>query len=177
MKDERAGGFYQALRPHGGGQAFDVPGGSRYPRAVPGSMSERARPDRFTRRWLAAGWLMVALVFAASLMPGPPALAVAHGDKLQHVGAYFVLTFWFAQIYRPRVSRMRTVAALIAMGIAIELLQGLTVWRSADLLDVVANACGVGLGWLAAPPRGWDAYARMRAWCEAQAGAMPGNRE
>lgn len=136
-----------------------------------------AGDDRFMRRWLAVGWLMVALVFAGSLMPGPPTLDVAQGDKLQHAGAYFVLMFWFSQVYRDGVPRMRTVAALIGMGILIELLQGLTTWRSADMFDVVANASGVTLGWLAAPPRGWEVYERLRARRAAQAAADTSGRE
>lgn len=133
--------------------------------------------DRLMCRWLAVGWLMVALVFAGSLMPGPPTLDMAQGDKLQHAGAYLVLMFWFAQVYRGTVPRMRTIAALIGMGIAIELLQGLTTWRSADALDVVANVSGVLLGWLVAPPRGWEIYERLRTWRAAQAAADTSGRE
>jgi VanZ family protein len=39
-------------------------------------------------------------------------------------------------------------AALVTIGIVLELVQGLSAARSAELLDVLANTAGVLCGWL-----------------------------
>lgn len=39
------------------------------------------------------------------------------------------------------------------MGIVLEFLQRLTGYRTFEIADMIADVCGVCLGWLAAPPR------------------------
>jgi len=117
----------------------------------------------FTRRWLYCGWAMLALVVVFSLIPSPPQMDVQQGDKLQHVFAYFALMLWFAQVFRQRHERFRLAIALIALGVGLEFLQGMTSWRSYDPVDMAANAFGALLGWTAAPPRGPDLHARLHA--------------
>lgn len=106
---------------------------------------------------------MLALVIVFSLIPSPPQLDVQQGDKLQHVSAYFALMFWFAQVYRLRHERLWLAMALVAVGVCLEFLQGMTGWRSYDPFDMAANASGVLIGWIAAPPRGPDLHTRLRA--------------
>jgi VanZ family protein len=67
-------------------------------------------------------------------------------DKFMHVAGYFSLTFWFTGIY-PR-SRYTTIAGLLfAMGIAVEVLQGLMhIGRTADIRDIAANSIGIAFG-------------------------------
>ena len=45
------------------------------------------------------------------------------------------------------------VVGFVAMGIGLEFLQGLTDYRTFEVADMMADAAGVSLGWLAAPPR------------------------
>lgn len=106
---------------------------------------------------------MVLLVVVFSLIPGPPALAVKQGDKLQHLAAYFALMWWFGQVYRRAGERIACAVAFIGLGVALEFLQGATGWRTFDLHDMAANAAGVLLGWVVVPPRGLDVHARVRA--------------
>ena len=115
----------------------------------------------FRRKWLVIGWVLVGLIVGGSLMPGLPSSDVQHVDKIQHVCAYFLLMNWFAQAMRLR--RASIAVAVFAMGVAVELLQGMTGWRTYDMYDMAANTTGVLLGWLAAPPRGPDLYARVAA--------------
>ena len=82
-----------------------------------------------------------------SLTPSPPRVDFEASDKLGHLLAYGALMFWFAQLYRERIFHA---AGFIAMGAALELLQGWGGTRSFELLDMLANAAGVLLGWLAA---------------------------
>jgi hypothetical protein len=49
--------------------------------------------------------------------------------------------------------RMRIAAGFVALGIALEFVQGWTGFRFFSYADMAADAAGVMLGWLAAPPR------------------------
>jgi VanZ family protein len=99
---------------------------------------------------VAAGWGWAAAIVWLSLTPSLPQVEVAHGDKLGHLGSYALLMFWFARLYVSRSARLGHAAAFTAMGIALEFLQGHLGYRSYDVLDMLANATGVMLGWAAA---------------------------
>ena len=113
--------------------------------------------------WLGAGWLGVAVVTYFTLAPNPPQIDLEQGDKLQHLIAYASLMLWFAQVQNGRSERRITALLLVAMGIALELAQGLTDYRSLSSADMAANTAGVALGWLAAPPRLPNAFAWVSA--------------
>jgi VanZ family protein len=113
--------------------------------------------------WLGAGWLGVAVVTYFTLAPNPPQIDLEQGDKLQHLIAYASLMLWFAQVQNGRTERRITALLLVAMGIALELAQGLTDYRSLSSADMAANTAGVALGWLAAPPRLPNAFAWVSA--------------
>ncbi len=110
-------------------------------------------PTRIAGYWLAAGWLLILAIIALSLMPAPPDLGMDQGDKLGHFAAYGFTTLWFAQIYTARPERIRLFIGMAALGIAIEYAQRATGYRSFEIADMLADATGAGLGWLAAPPR------------------------
>ncbi|HEX7115099.1 MAG TPA: VanZ family protein [Steroidobacter sp.] len=120
---------------------------------------------RYPRLWLCTGWVLVAGAVLTSIMPANhlPTLGGV-SDKVEHMAAYGVLALWFAGIY-PR-SRYPVIAGgLLAMGVAIEWLQGaMHVGREADFLDVIANCVGIACGltlallWLG----GWAQ--RVEAW-------------
>lgn len=120
-------------------------------------MEERSTgtdPGGLTRAWIAVGWAGVVGVIVLSLIPSPPELIpVEHGDKAEHVLAYGTLMFWFAQIYVRQPSRMVAAVLLVALGIGLEYVQGWTGWREFSHADMAADAVGVALGWLLAPPR------------------------
>ena len=48
---------------------------------------------------------------------------------------------------------MAWAGAFVAMGIGLEFLQGLTDYRTFEIADMLADAFGVSIGWLGAPPR------------------------
>jgi VanZ family protein len=107
------------------------------------------------RLFLAIGWAMIGAILWLSLTPQPPQVDFAHSDKVGHFLAYGGLMFWFCQIYRTSRARLAYAAAFIAMGVAIEFVQGWTGYRSFEVYDMVADAIGVLLGWavaLALPP-------------------------
>lgn len=113
--------------------------------------------------WLGAGWIGVALVIYFSLVPDPPQLDMDEGDKLQHLAAYASLMLWFAQVVAGKPRRAMLALLLVALGIALELAQGMTGYRSMSVADMAANTTGVVLGWLAAPPRLPSAFGGVAA--------------
>jgi len=58
--------------------------------------------------------------------------------------------FWFCQIHVSRRTRIFHGTGFLAMGIGLEVLQGMSGTREYEVLDMLANALGVLSGWLAA---------------------------
>ena len=86
-----------------------------------------------------------------SLMKAPKIeISFANTDKMYHLFAYFTLTIsWLFSFYKKPNKKYYIVIACIIYGIIIELLQSnLTVYRTGDYLDVLANTFGVGLALL-----------------------------
>jgi len=102
------------------------------------------------RLFVAIGWALVGAILWLSLTPQPPHVDFEQSDKVGHFIAYGGLMFWFCQLYRNTKTRVAYAAGFIAMGIAIEFLQRATGYRSFEVMDMVANAIGVLLGWAAA---------------------------
>lgn len=102
-------------------------------------------PLTFPRLWQAVGWLLVTAVIVLTLMPKPPQPPLITWDKAHHLLAYAVLMLWFAQAFTARV---RWIIFLIGLGIALEFLQGMMGYRQFEYIDMLANALGVGCGWL-----------------------------
>lgn len=110
-------------------------------------------PTRIAGYWKAAGWLLVLAIIALSLTPTPPHLNLEQGDKLGHFAAYGLVTLWFAQPYTALPQRVRLALGMVALGVALEYAQRATGYRTFEVADMVADALGVAIGWLAAPPR------------------------
>src|SRR3954469_24817779 len=108
---------------------------------------------RLRRYWLAVGWSLVLLIIYLSLTPEPVQLNVEQGDKYGHVLAYAALMSWFANIYDSRIRRLQFALGFVALGIALEFVQGWTGYRSFELADMAADAAGVAVGWVCADPR------------------------
>ena len=96
---------------------------------------------------VAAGWALVAAIVWLSVTPQVIDTGVEQGDKLGHLLAYGTLMFWFCVLYRSLRIRALYAAGFIAMGIALEFVQGWLGYRSFEVADMVANATGVALGW------------------------------
>jgi VanZ family protein len=65
-------------------------------------------------------------------------------DKAQHAGGFMLLTLLGGLAYpRPQA---RVLFGLLGYGALIEMAQAATGWRNGDLLDLLADAIGIGLG-------------------------------
>jgi glycopeptide antibiotics resistance protein len=93
--------------------------------------------------WYLLGGLMLLMVGIVSLIPAPD---IGVSDKLSHLVTYFILAAWFSLLAANRAILGWTVIGLLAYGILLELLQGMTVYRYAEWGDVLANASGTMAG-------------------------------
>jgi len=112
-------------------------------------LSVRAYPDLKLRfLWLSIGYALVVLVVFLSLTSNPvdTGLSFPYEDKVHHAFAYFVLMFWFAQIYHDKFQRYMIAIIFIIMGLTLEYLQSFDPKRMAEFGDMVANTTGVVLG-------------------------------
>ena len=126
-------------------------------------------PTKITGYWQAAGWLGVGLIIFLSLTPAPPQIDIENGDKLGHLAAYGLVTLWFAQPYTGLRQRIWLAIGMVALGIAMEYAQRATGYRTFEVADMVADALGVAIGWLAAPPR----LPNLLSWVEKRIAKNP----
>jgi len=106
------------------------------------------KPLRRARLWLVLWWCGIAAVVLCSLVPAfllpevPPG-----GDKIEHFSAYALLAAAAVQLLSARIAVLRAGVGLVAMGIALEIAQGLfTTTRQMDVHDALANTLGVLAG-------------------------------
>lgn len=81
-----------------------------------------------------------------------PASNITHGDKLGHLIAYSVLSFFWTTtqfVKRLKVKMLYVLLAVISYGVVIEIMQAqLTSYRSGDFYDIMANSIGVLIGYI-----------------------------
>ena len=65
-------------------------------------------------------------------------------DKVLHMGTYCTLCFFYLKLFPG--SLIRVMGSLFLYGLFIEVLQGMTSYRSFEWLDLVANGSGLVLG-------------------------------
>jgi len=108
-------------------------------------MAESRVAPAVQRFWLAAGLALMALIVWGSLTPTPPhiELPLPDFDKVEHLGAYLLLTAWFSAAL-PRRWLWVTVSFAV-LGGAIEILQGYT-GRDPEWGDWLADCIGVAAG-------------------------------
>lgn len=104
------------------------------------------------RLWWVLGFALVGIVVYFCLVPGNQVPTTPFSDKINHFLAHFALAAWFAGLV-PRRGWWKILLALVALGIGIEVAQGLMhEGREADYRDELANFCGalagLGASWL-----------------------------
>lgn len=100
---------------------------------------------RYYKLWLSIGWTMVFLLSYFSLVSNPPEFGIKfeYFDKVRHFIAYFILMFWFSQLYQTKISRFLYGLFFIFLGAVLEVLQGLGHVRLFEYTDMLANSAGV----------------------------------
>jgi VanZ family protein len=118
---------------------------------------------RYRRAWIGSIWLLVLVIVVGSLMPATGPAPVTGFDKIEHVVAYFTLALLGSAVVTA--GRLPWVMArVMILGLALEAMQALvTVSRTADWADVLADAIGVLTAWWIVRRRaGWAVTAE--AW-------------
>jgi len=96
---------------------------------------------RYKPWWMTLGWLMVAFVIALSLTSVQGPVSAPGFDKVYHAIAYGAMMFWWGMVQPGR--RWLWAAALIGLGIGLEIAQSFTGYRQLDWWDALANSGGV----------------------------------
>ena len=102
-------------------------------------------PLRYSTVWSLLGWMLVFIVIAVSLLPGPAVVYYSLIDKIAHAFSYCLLMVWFAGLY-TRQRHMAIAFTLVAQGAVLEVIQARLPYRSFDTLDLLANIAGIALG-------------------------------
>lgn len=102
---------------------------------------------RARRPWQLLLVVLIGVVCYLAMTPNPPPSADLGWDKLNHAAAFATLTvagcFAFPGSWR---TVLWVLLGLLALGGLIEVVQYFVPGRSCDLLDVVADAVGMGIG-------------------------------
>ena len=101
---------------------------------------------KYYRLWKVLAAKGLILILLASIWPQyGEAPEIKHLDKLLHFLVYTIASFYINQIYHNLLFKKVTIYLFLYSGF-IEFLQGLTVTRSAEATDLVANLFGIFLG-------------------------------
>lgn len=107
-----------------------------------------ALPSRWPKalRWTVVG-LSLVVVFWLALSPAEDAPSIGFSDKIQHGLAFAALTGAYGLMFPHR--RRGVLAGVAAVGVAIEVLQGVMPFgRDAEAADLAADAIGMLVGFL-----------------------------
>jgi VanZ family protein len=107
--------------------------------------SHRARVTLFRILLTAA---VLGILFLATTPLACP-IASDINDKLSHVVAFFVLAGLTDFSFPEAKNRLALALALLGYGLTIEIIQHFLPWRMFSLMDVAADALGIGCGQMA----------------------------
>jgi len=87
--------------------------------------------------------LLLLITFSICLMPSSGHPNIPHFDKLIHFSNYFALAFLSIKSYSRLPFFSMLFPLLFLLGAIIEVLQGLTGYRTFSILDMMANGFGL----------------------------------
>jgi VanZ family protein len=110
-------------------------------------MASALRPFRHPGCWLGLWIFGLAATLAICVVPLPAAApTLPHLDKVEHALGFALLASYAVLLFANPRARRAAAFGLIGFGIAIEAVQAWLPWRSADPLDMLADALGVLIG-------------------------------
>ena len=116
--------------------------------ADPSGSASAEKELRYKNVWRSIAWFIILAITFLSLMPDPQKVTpFSASDKLLHTLAYGAAMIWFGLCFK-RDKLFPIGAGLVFMGIILELIQGLTGYRTMSLFDIFANTAGVVIGFL-----------------------------
>ena len=90
--------------------------------------------------------IVVLLVLVLALMPTVAQMPTTGWDKTNHLLAFLVLAWLGSQAFPQRI--ITVLISLLVYGVLIEVLQSLTLYRTGDWHDLLADVLGLLLFWL-----------------------------
>ena len=125
------------------------------------------RPLHWALWWVLGGALLFALIVYACLRPSSGMSSwLPQLDKLQHAGAFFVLSFWCLALVERR-AYLRVTLVMIAVGAGIEVAQGvMALGRSAEWLDHLADVVGILLALAVSLVQRESWFAKVETWTQ-----------
>lgn len=90
----------------------------------------------------------IAILVLTLINPAHLMMIQGFNDKLEHAFAFFVLTFLANKSFVEDDQVLIKTIALLSFGLFIEWAQSLTLYRSAEWLDVTADLFGILLYWV-----------------------------
>lgn len=100
------------------------------------------------RLWQWSSCCLALAIALGSLLPLNSAVDIAGSDKLYHFIAYSLLAYLLARSYLARIGWLKLASGVVVYGAVIEILQGFSGYRSAELGDLLANILGCSGGLL-----------------------------
>ena len=97
---------------------------------------------KYQKMWLGLGMLAVLSLAILCLLPTSNLPNVKVNDKFVHFAAYFLLAGWFSGIVMPK-NYLFFGTLLLAFSYLIEILQGISNYRSFEWQDLLANGLGI----------------------------------
>lgn len=94
--------------------------------------------------WQGLGIVFLLIVIVLSIIPADQPLGFDHADKWLHWLTWMLMMTWFGSAWPTTL--MRFFIFLLAVGAALELLQGVLPWRHMDYFDLLANLAGLLTG-------------------------------
>jgi VanZ family protein len=103
------------------------------------------------RLFVIAFWLAALFAYVEAIMPARDQIALSGWDKINHMAAFFVITFLARAAY-PRIPVFRLFLMMAAFGAFIELSQALPfIHRDAEwadwFADLIATLLGLVIAW------------------------------
>jgi len=97
---------------------------------------------KFHRFYSLSFYFLLLFTIAIGVWPGQEEiLPFDHQDKILHFTYYFVLYSYITQF----LSVKKSISALFLTGLVVEVAQAFLIYRTAEVLDVVANMAGIFL--------------------------------
>ncbi|MEO7072241.1 MAG: VanZ family protein [Rhodanobacter sp.] len=97
--------------------------------------------------WIAAGIVLMLCGLYIALEPDPDLqLNFRGGDKVLHAVGFAGLMGWWGNVFRQRRDRLIAASGCLVYGALVEVLQAFDPPRSADVLDLLADAVGIAIG-------------------------------
>ena len=102
---------------------------------------------KYRKLWLGLGVLGIVFLAILCLLPTSNLPKVSVNDKLVHFSAYFIIGAWFSGIIK-RKNYLVFGIVLLGFSYLIEVLQGLSKYRSFEWQDLLANGLGIAVALL-----------------------------